>query len=65
VACGYFVVRRLRDSAVNDNQDGTEMLANFQELKVQGAINDKEYRTIKSLLNTPATQKEKQTHHDT
>jgi hypothetical protein len=41
VAVSYFVLRRLRGSAVG----------NFREMKLQGDISDKEFRTIKALLN--------------
>jgi len=47
----YLVVRKFRDSAVgNDNHPGF-MLTNFREMKLQGDIDDAEFRTIKSLLD--------------
>ena len=65
LASAFFVLRRLRDSTVSDNRSPVEMLAKFQEMKVQGDINDSEYRTIQSLLKTPAPTKEKQTQDNT
>jgi uncharacterized membrane protein len=48
----FMVVRKLRDSNVRNDQHPLEMLSNFQEMRVQGDINDSEFRTIQSLLNT-------------
>ena len=60
LAVAFFIVRSLRDSTAGDKQTPVDMLANFQEMKLQGEINEKEYRTIQSLLKTPAAEKEKQ-----
>ena len=47
----YFVVRKLRGFAVGNDETPLELLTNFREMKVQGDISDKEFRTIKALLN--------------
>jgi len=51
VAVSYFVLRRLRGSAVGNDDTPLELLTNFREMKLQGDISDKEFRTIKALLN--------------
>jgi hypothetical protein len=51
VAISYFVLRRLRGFAVGNDDTPLELLTNFREMKVQGDISDKEFRTIKALLN--------------
>jgi uncharacterized membrane protein len=51
VVVAYFVVRKLRDSAAGNDDTPAELLTNFREMKLQGDISDKEFRTIKALLN--------------
>jgi uncharacterized membrane protein len=51
VVIAVFVVRRLRDSTFSNDSDPAHLLANFREMRVQGDIDDKEFRTINSLLN--------------
>ena len=51
VVVSAFVLRRLRDSAVHDDVDPANLLTNFREMKLQGDISDKEFRTINALLN--------------
>jgi hypothetical protein len=51
VAVAYFVVRKLRGLAAGNDDTPTELLTNFREMKLQGDISDKEFRTIKALLN--------------
>lgn len=47
---GALVVRRFRESAVRNDDNPLQVLTNFREMKVQGDINDAEFRTIKALL---------------
>jgi hypothetical protein len=51
VVIAFLVLRKLRDSAVSNEQGSLELLTNFREMKVQGDISDQEFRTIKALLN--------------
>ena len=51
VVVSYFVVRKLRGSAVGNDDTPMELLTNFREMKLQGDISDKEFRDIKALLN--------------
>jgi uncharacterized membrane protein len=51
VVVAYFVVRKLRGSAAGNDDTPLELLTNFREMKLQGDISDKEFRTIKALLN--------------
>ncbi len=64
LAVAFSVLRRLRDSTVGDQHHPKEMLVKFQEMRVQGDINDSEYRTIQSLLKTQPPTKEKDTQHN-
>ena len=47
---GWYVVGRFRDNAADDRLTANELLTNFQDLHHQGDIDDKEYRTIKTVL---------------
>ena len=51
VVVAYFVVRKLRGLAAGNDDTPMELLTNFREMKLQGDISDKEFRTIKALLN--------------
>lgn len=51
VVVSYYVLRKLRGSAVGNDDTPLDLLTNFREMKVQGDISDKEFRTIKALLN--------------
>lgn len=51
LVAGYFLVRRLRDSTTGSVADPQTLLTNFREMRLQGDISDKEFRTINSLLN--------------
>ena len=51
VVVAYFVVRKLRGLAAGNDDTPVELLTNFREMKLQGDISDKEFRTIKALLN--------------
>jgi|CXWL01.1.fsa_nt_gi uncharacterized membrane protein len=50
MAVGWYVVGRFRGNADDDRLTANELLTNFQELHLQGDINDAEYRTIKTAL---------------
>jgi hypothetical protein len=50
LAIAFLVVRKLRDSATNNQQTGSDMLSNFQEMKQEGDISDAEFRNIKAVL---------------
>ena len=51
VVVSAYGLRRLRDSTVHDDVDPANLLTNFREMKLQGDISDKEFRTINALLN--------------
>jgi len=51
VVAAYFVVTKLRGLAAGNDDTPVELLTNFREMKLQGDISDKEFRTIKALLN--------------
>jgi len=51
IAIAFFVLRKLRDSTVGNDENPNQLLSNFREMKVQGDITDKEFRTINALLN--------------
>jgi uncharacterized membrane protein len=61
----FFVLRKLRDSAVGNEEAPLELLTNFREMKLQGDISDKEFRTIKALLNDKQAPTIKQTQDST
>ncbi len=50
--CGgaYYWVLRLRDSSKNDLELAPELLKNFEEMRHEGDISDKEFRNIESVL---------------
>lgn len=50
VTIGWYLVGRFRDNADDDRLTANELLTNFQDLHHQGDIDDKEYRTIKTVL---------------
>jgi hypothetical protein len=65
LAISFFVLRKLRGSAVGDDDTPLELLTNFREMKLQGDISDKEFRTIKALLNDKQAPTIKQTQDST
>jgi len=65
VTIAFFVVRSLRDSTVGAEDTTAELLTNFREMKLQGDIDDKEFRTIHSLLNAKQAPKVKHTQDTT
>jgi len=46
----YFVVVRLRDFSKEDQKNEQELLKNFEEMRQEGDINEKEFRNIQLLL---------------
>lgn len=50
VACGIYVIGKVRGGLVQKEPPSSEMLTNFQELHDQGELSDEEYRTIKAML---------------
>jgi len=46
----YLVVVRLRDSSKEDQRMEQELLKNFEEMRQEGDINEKEFRNIQLLL---------------
>ena len=49
---GFFVLAKLRGYKDRRSITAGELLANFQEIREQGGLNDAEYRNIKTLLST-------------
>ena len=50
IASGFWLVSIFRDRAINDGQDPREVLANFEEMRREGDISEKEFRTIKASM---------------
>jgi hypothetical protein len=50
MAVGYYVVRRFRDRIDDDRQTASDLLTNFREMQHGGDISEKEFRTIKTVL---------------
>jgi len=46
----YFVLSRLRDLSSNDHTLSADLAKNFEEMRREGDIDDKEFRNIQSLL---------------
>lgn len=47
----YFVLSRLRDLSTDDHALSTELKKNFEEMRREGDIDEKEFRNIQSLLD--------------
>lgn len=47
---GFYVVQRFREQSDEDRLTADELIANFQELHDTGDIDEKEFRTIKTVL---------------
>jgi uncharacterized membrane protein len=45
-----YLLARLRDSNTKDQSLGDLLRKNFEEMRIEGEINDQEYRNIKALL---------------
>jgi len=65
VVVAVFVLRKLRDSTGGSVEDPGQLVTNFREMKLQGDITDKEFRTINSLLNAKQTPTIKHTQDST
>ena len=50
VAVGFYLVRRFRGGAEEDQPSASDLLTNFGELHSRGELSEQEYRTIKTLL---------------
>jgi uncharacterized membrane protein len=50
VAVGYYLVRSFRDRSDDDRQTASDLLTNFREMRHEGDISEKEFRTIKTVL---------------
>jgi hypothetical protein len=58
VSClGYFLLERLRDSSKKGHSASTDLLTNFEEMRLQGDISDAEFRNIRSVLGSKARTK--------
>ena len=51
VMIGWFVVLRFRDST-GDDETASDLIAKYRELHTRGDLNETEYRSIKSVLNS-------------
>lgn len=49
-AFAYYWVVRLRDSSMEDQNTAAELMKNFEEMRLEGDIDEKEFRNIQSLL---------------
>ena len=46
----YFVLSRLRDLSTDDHALSTDLKKNFEEMRREGDIDEKEFRNIQSLV---------------
>lgn len=46
----YWVLAKWRDSSRQDQDEGDSLLKNFEEMRQEGDIDEKEFRNIQSLL---------------
>jgi uncharacterized membrane protein len=46
----YFLLSRLRDLSSDDHSLSTDLMKNFEEMRRQGDIDEKEFRNIQSLV---------------
>ena len=49
-AAAYFIVVRLRDSSNEDQKPPEDLMKNFEEMRQEGDIDEKEFRNIQKLL---------------
>lgn len=47
VATAFYLLASFRDYAAEDQETGSDALANLQEIHLKGDISDEEFRTIK------------------
>ncbi len=50
LAAGFYLMRRFRDRTDDDRQTASDWLTNFGEMRHEGDISEKEFRTIKTVL---------------
>lgn len=50
----YYVVSRLRDLSSNDHTLTSDLMKNFEEMRREGDIDEKEFRNIQSLVKRDA-----------
>jgi uncharacterized membrane protein len=50
IACGVYVVGKVRASLNSREPPASQWWTNFKELHAQGQLSDEEYRTIKAML---------------
>ncbi len=50
VIVGVFIVQSFRGGTADKGSSANELLANFQEMRSRGDIDDADYRKIKSVL---------------
>lgn len=50
VSVGYAIIVRLRPSTNNTDSSADELVANFEEMRLEGDIDESELRKIKSVL---------------
>jgi hypothetical protein len=50
IAVGVLVVQRFRGSSAGEGRPEGELLSKFKEMRHEGDISEKEYRTIKAVL---------------
>ena len=53
IGAGFYLVSIFRDYAADDQEDGSELLANLEEMRRKGDISDQEFRTIQSRTHRP------------
>jgi uncharacterized membrane protein len=46
----YFLLSRLRDLSSDDHSLSSDLMKNFEEMRRQGDIDEKEFRNIQSLV---------------
>ena len=51
ILIGIYVVLRFRDST-GDDETSSQLISKFRDLHHRGALDETEYRTIKSVLNS-------------
>ena len=50
VAVAIYVIKKVRDKAVQKEPTASELLSKFRELHSRGGLSDAEFRTIKTTL---------------
>ena len=52
IALGAYIVGRFRGRVKEDQPPTSDMITKFREMHSQGDLSEKEYRTIKTVLET-------------